>query len=155
MLQVAYRRFRGLWPSASIYVPTSAPDLLKRYCPGAIPLETRARNAVFQGGSVTSRLRPLLPQGVSVPLRELEFSCRQRFLGATQALLNWKRPEQSKAVGEYLDALRGSDLVAATGAGQITDAFAGGAGMALNTLQLAVTMGHPCCGARAGNWPHL
>jgi colanic acid/amylovoran biosynthesis protein len=41
-------------------------------------------------------------------------------------------------VGAYLETVRGSDLVAATGAGQLTDSFSYPAGMVLNTLRLAV-----------------
>lgn len=138
MLQVAYCRFRTLWPGASIHILTSAPALLEQYCPGAIPIDAQARSAFFESGSIATRLQRLLPKTISGRFGEFEYHCRQRVPLLTRTILKLYKPQQDEALVEYLEALRQSNLVVATGAGQITDPFAGTAAMVLNTLQLAV-----------------
>jgi polysaccharide pyruvyl transferase WcaK-like protein len=143
MLQVAYRRFREFWPEAAIHIVTNAPDRLATYCPGALPLEISGRNVFFEGSSPASRLGRRLPEHLSIWVSELELCWRQLLPGLTEAVLKRRFPERQQAVHAYLDAVRTSSLVVATGAGQITDAFAEYAGGVLNTLELAIRYGIP------------
>jgi polysaccharide pyruvyl transferase WcaK-like protein len=143
MLQVAYQRLRDFWPEAAIQVLTMAPERLVTYCPGVLPIEVSWRDVFFDGSSPASRLGHRVPTSFSIPFRELELSWRQRLPGLTQNILKRRYPGRRGAVREYVDALRTSSLVIATGAGQITDAFAEYAAGVLNTLQFATRYGIP------------
>jgi len=44
MLQIAANRLRSMVPDVELMILTSNPDLLRRYCPGAIPLSVKSRD---------------------------------------------------------------------------------------------------------------
>ena len=143
MLQVAYRRLREFWPSACIYVITSEPERLSYYCPGAIALPMKGRNTALREPSITSRLGRLLPQRVSAQFEEFECASWQQFPKLRLAALKWRKNAEVESAAACLDVLSHCDLVVATGAGKITDAFAYEAALTLNVLREAKRHGIP------------
>lgn len=143
MLQVAYRRLREFWPSACIYVITSEPEGLSHYCPGAIAFPMSGRNMALREPSITSRLGRLLPERVSAKFEEFECASWQQFPKIRLAALKWRRNREVECAAACLDVLSRCDLVVATGAGKITDAFAYEAALTLNVLREAKRHGIP------------
>jgi colanic acid/amylovoran biosynthesis protein len=138
MLQTAFERVRRYWPAARVYVITTASSLLQQYCPGAIPVSGWSRWQFWNRGNLANRLLGRAPGGVAMGLFAAEAALRQRF-----PQLVGRAEDAEPGTVDYASAFSGSDLVLATGAGQLTDPFSRGAVMVLHTLEMAVRHGIP------------
>lgn len=139
MLQVAYQRLRARWPQATIAILTSAPEALASYCPGAEPLDVAGRTALWQTALVAPRLGGMLGPGAIAAER----SWRSRHPGTARLAVAARARDAVSGADAFLAALGASDLVVASGAGQITDAFRDDALLVLDTLEAATARGIP------------
>lgn len=141
MLQVAVTRLADLWPKASVEVITTAPDLLKQFCPQAVPVSGEGRRAFFQNGILLPANNQRLRRG----LDEIERRVRRHF-PRTMRRLSEKYPA---AVGtieqmdQFLEALNNADLFVGSGGGYLTDSFPEHAYAVLDTLWMAQKRGIP------------
>jgi hypothetical protein len=135
MAQVTVKRFRKFWPDAEIYVFNETPELLELYCPTAIPLMAVGRQAYYTTAEVLTRLG----RKYSMPaLAEEDVAWRHRWPTAAEKLATSRRGEAVGAdVHAFRELVKSCDLVAASGAGQITTSFRGNSTLVLNTMELA------------------
>jgi colanic acid/amylovoran biosynthesis protein len=141
MMQVTVRRFRRFWPDAEILVFNETPSLLELYCPGAVALDQKGRDAYYCTGAILTRLgrRFGWPS-----LSEFDVTWRHRWPNLAQKLVaNRLGPDMANQVQRFREQVASCDLVVASGAGQITTAFAGASTSILNTMQLAMEHGIP------------
>lgn len=159
LLQVAVERIGGLWPEATLDVLTSAPHVLRLYCPGARAV--RPIDVVDAAGSLSGRLLGTLPPPVLRLLLEArEAWWNRRGAGgpkwgrasrspsdtASATLDEQVTREASRAAGGYRSAaslVHGVDLVVATGAQYMSDACRDDAFRVLDLLQAASQRGIP------------
>jgi polysaccharide pyruvyl transferase WcaK-like protein len=145
MLQVAVSRFRAHWSDARITVITTAPDLLAKYCPGAIPLAPQGREMWLRKCDLFGSLHQLIPKA-SRGLHALEARFRRRLPSLMRVIADERlrtRGCDTRPMTEFLDAVFNADLVAGTGGGYLTDSFAEHAMDILETLHLAQSLGIP------------
>ena len=145
MLMVAVARLRGLWPSASIHVITSAPQLVGRYCPGVTSVPLRGRRLVLHD-RLLGRFERMLPARVGTGWSIVERRFRSRHSALLKISLRVKgaltgRDASDAAV--FLSAIDTADLMVVSGAGVLTDAFTENAMGVLATLDMAVHRGIP------------
>jgi colanic acid/amylovoran biosynthesis protein len=141
MLQVAVARLADLWPEARIEVLTTAPKLLKQFCPQAVPVSGEGRRAFFQDGA----LLPMKHVKLRRVLNEIERRARFHFPKTSRRRIETSRaikgtPEQ---IDHFLEALNRADLCVASGGGYLTDSFSDHAFPALDTLWMANRRGVP------------
>ncbi|MDJ0706896.1 MAG: polysaccharide pyruvyl transferase family protein, partial [Leptolyngbyaceae cyanobacterium MO_188.B28] len=144
MLQVAICRLIQLWPDASIEVFTSAPDRLRKFCPGAKPLTINGHNIWFY--PLIGRLHALLPSSLAEFWTDWEWKLRQYSPSTVRALLNLKTKPHAldyHALQMFTKALYRADLVVATGGGYINDEFPELASGILGVLGVASRLGKP------------
>jgi colanic acid/amylovoran biosynthesis protein len=146
MMQVAVARLSELWPHAEIEVVIGRPDLLRRYCPSAVPLAVEARNAWLSGRSLIGGVHRRLPSRVSAMLQGLEGLLWLRCPAVTElgvrlraAILRRTPPSPSS----FRKRLTGADLLVVSGAGGFNDAFADSALPLLDELEFALRAGIP------------
>ena len=145
MLQVAISRFRALWPDARITVMTVAPELLAKFCPGAIPLTPDGRDQWLRKCDLFGSLHRVAP-GASHQLYALEARFRRRFPSFMRILADERlrtRGCDTAPMTAFLDTVFSADLVVGTGGGYLTDSFAEHAMDILETLHLAQSLGIP------------
>lgn len=138
MLQVAVRRLHRLWPEATIRVLCHDPQRLQELCPEARGLRVSGRADWFLAGAQIGPLQRFSPG--------LERRARAKFGAASHALTAIKRRLTRRDNGDlhaFFRALRGADLVVASGGGYLTDSFPAHAYATLETLDLAMRMGKP------------
>jgi len=141
MLQVTVARFREFWPDAEIFVFNDNPDLLKLYCPSATPIPSRGRQLFYLTAAQLTRLGRRLS---SPALSEFDVTWRHRLPRAVEKLVSFRSGSaDAAAVRSFLDLVRSCDLVAASGAGQITTAFRSPSTLVLNTMEMAIEHGIP------------
>src|SRR5215471_18780495 len=161
MMQVTYRRLKKFWPDSEIYILNDAPDLLELYCPGATPVPSMSQTAYYGTPLYLSRIgkRFAMPA-----LSEFDVEWRHGWPALAQFVVKARSSEAAaSSVQNFLELVRGCDLVMASGAGQITTAFSGACTPLLNTFELAQRhgvltaimgqgigpIGEPCLRARA------
>ncbi len=136
MLQVTMRRFRAFWPEAEIYVFNETPELLNLYCPTAVPVRPRGRQAYYTTAAYLTRL------GSRFKIRapsEFDVTWRHRWPKLVEKLVASRSGEDTAAeVRKFLDLVRSCDLVVASGAGQITTSFGANSILVLNTMEMAM-----------------
>ena len=139
MLQVTVSRFRKYWPDAEIFVFNETPELLELYCPTAKPVSPVGRQAYYTTAEVLTRLGRRL----SMPLSsEADVAWRHRWPEAAETLAAFRRGDVTAAeVRTFCELVRSCDLVAASGAGQITTSFRGNSTLVLNTMEMAMQHG--------------
>lgn len=145
MLQVALHRLRNLWPNALLTVVTERPDRLRLFCPDAQPLNSSGYVHWFR--SPLQRLYKLLPSPSAQRLLVgVESGLRQRLPDMAHSLTRSRlkaRRIDSGYFDAFLQAIRGADLVVATGGGYVTDTFEGMANSTLGILELAIRLNKP------------
>lgn len=141
MLQIAVERLAALWPDASIEVLTTAPTILKQFCPQALPLPGAARRAFFEEGALLPGRHPKLRRA----LNELERHFRRRFPGAARQRIQGARSNAAlrEQLAQFAQALEGADLCLGSGGGYLTDSFPAHAHATLDTLWMAHRCGVP------------
>lgn len=143
MLQVAVRRWKALWPSASVGVITAAPDALAASVPQAIPVGFGDRS-VWLTTHMLGRLRRRLPQQATSRFEQFEERLKlnaARPLQTALALRYRVAGKDPSGVASFLRWVRRADIVALTGGGALTDAFSVKASQILDTLNMAVAQG--------------
>jgi polysaccharide pyruvyl transferase WcaK-like protein len=122
MLAEAYQCLRSEWPNAEIFVTTKRPDLLPRFCPGAIPLDIDGRRSLSVAWTPWRRIESHIPVIAGLmrrfrmmyhhPLNRLwlNFVCRHL-------------QQSPKDVYKFLDLLRTVDLLVYAGGGYFNDEF--------------------------------
>ena len=166
LLQVALRRLHGLCPHASFEVITSAPHLLRLYCPNASPVSPDLRRV-----SVENRSRfDVLAEHVPVPMLRFLFEAREeawhrwpslgsemmrtridslRHAEAKNDTLEMNgdreqaKDQEPKGRSDLFEALKGIDLLVATGAQYMSDACRDDALRVLDRLEAANQLGIP------------
>jgi colanic acid/amylovoran biosynthesis protein len=135
MAQVTVKRFRKFWPDAEIYVFNETPELLDLYCPTSKPLTPVGRQAYYTTAEVLTRFG----RRYSMPsLSEEDVAWRHRWPTAAEKLAASRRGDSIGAdVRAFRELVQSCDLVAASGAGQITTSFRGNSTLVLNTMELA------------------
>lgn len=140
MLETAYGRLRAMWPRADIRVFTKAPEAIRRTLPDAIPLSLERCHECLDP-KLFGRLSKS-PYPFSKVFRRLEDLALHYTPGlqafAAQARM---RVRGHSAPAHLVAAFRSTDLYLFSGAGMITDAFAGLAIEALELLRFAGRFG--------------
>ena len=116
MLQAAVERMRAMVANPELCILTTSPELLKRYCPGTVPLTVKSRDCLFESDRPTASdlneaWRRMKGFWRSVPLEAREF---QQALDESEAVflcgggfLNDINPYQTRPVLRMLaDAAR-------------------------------------------------
>jgi polysaccharide pyruvyl transferase WcaK-like protein len=144
MLQVAVRRFRALWPGASISVITDDPARLAGCCPSALPVPAAGRRLWFDSHPFTYTLERMAPSPLSPRLIEGHRALRRRRPGAARRLVRARAAlgrKDARPLDEFLQALDTADVVVSSGAGAFNDEFASLAISILDLLQMAKECG--------------
>ena len=136
MQQVAVTRIASLWPGASIFVLTDAPDELPRYSSGVRPLDAGGRSAWLTGAAIAGATPPL-------PLSLDLF----RSIASNLSLAGMRRRQSERhariQARDFAQLLSSASLVLVSGMGGITDVFPDYALGVLKTLELATRAGIP------------
>ncbi|MEW5976925.1 MAG: polysaccharide pyruvyl transferase family protein [Acidobacteriota bacterium] len=90
LLQVAVARFSKMWPAASLEVLTSAPHLLRLYCPCACPVSPDNRYDWTQRQNLATRIILRLPRFLLQALLEVREYLRARW-PSFSPWLSWNR----------------------------------------------------------------
>ncbi len=148
MLQIAVKRLRKLWPDALIEVLTNDAKLLKRYCPGVLPLAVKGHRIWFgQKRMLFYPLYRFVPDKVSRYLSNLDIKIRHSWPTLSYAWFQLQKKIQNnsshKFVDAYLKALFEADVVMATGGGYINDVFRDQMELILDTLKTAIQIKKP------------
>jgi colanic acid/amylovoran biosynthesis protein len=155
LLQVAVERIRARWRDASFAVITSAPNLLRLYCPAAFPIspdqqfDWRAHVGLID--RIVRRLpRPLLRAALElrdalwhrVPALGAWLTRRAAQPAPTLIIFEHKNPaaEHNRA---HIDLVNGFDLVVGTGSQYLSDACCDNALRVLDRLEAAHRLGIP------------
>ncbi len=135
MLEVCVERLRARWPAARVEVLTTAPGLLERHVPGAVPLPAAGRYSWLRQPESRGRRSPELRAAHALPAR------------FTRPLLRTERARRGRRdleLRQFLDALLGADLFVMSGRGGIGDAFPDETVAVLEELRAANALGVPC-----------
>lgn len=171
LLQTAVTRLNKLWSQASIEVLTEAPHLLKLYCPGARPVSALPWQDWSQKPEQIERIHRVLPWPMLRALFEAREQMQQRWpkralrrlrprrlgshpsdmaAGEETPSITGEAQAASAAMGagleiypDLLQAIRGADLVIATGGGYMCDSDRPNIIKVLTTLKLALELGKP------------
>jgi polysaccharide pyruvyl transferase WcaK-like protein len=140
MLEVAYRRLRSLWPHAEIAVFTLAPEEVRSKLPGAIPLSPEGRGECFEFRLFGRLSKPGFPlSGMFRGFEDAAF----KHLPVVQGLVAQAkmRARGRHASAHVISIVQAADLFVFSGAGMITDAFAGEAKECLELMYLSKRFG--------------
>ena len=136
MQEVAVTRVASLWPGASIFVLTAAPDELPKYSSGVQPLDGGGRRAWLT--------RAAIPGGT--PRRPLTVD-RLRSIASNLSPAGMRRRQSERhariQARDFVQLLSSASLVLVSGMGGITDVFPDYANGLLKTLELATRAGVP------------
>jgi polysaccharide pyruvyl transferase WcaK-like protein len=145
MLQVSIQRLQSIWSDAEIQVFTTAPHILRQYCPDTQPMKPLGRQIWFN--PLLERIYQFLPQPyIAQAYRNWEWRLRLNAPYLVEHLLRVKlrnQPELGLAFEEFTAAIGQADLVIASGGGYLTDVFKSHALSIINTLGLAAKLGKP------------
>jgi polysaccharide pyruvyl transferase WcaK-like protein len=135
MLQVAVSRLRASWPEADVHVLTSSPELLSRFCPGAIPVPSNGLRKWLEWSRLPGRARA--PRAVSRRLARTDARFRD-YLPALSDGLALRRGRNHRGahadVEAFLGVVNAANLLVLGGGGYITDLFRGQARSSLELL---------------------
>jgi polysaccharide pyruvyl transferase WcaK-like protein len=142
MLQVAVSRLEREFPHASIYVMTTCPEDLPKFCPKAIPVTSKSRN--YWLTPIADRLYNNRRRYVSTSWRRLERFILLNIPALRNIVLSKKLENQKDALIDfkaYYQLFSEIDLVVMTGGGYVTDVFMGETVRKLEILSIAKAMG--------------
>ncbi len=144
MMQVAARRLCELWPCARIEAVTSAPHLLRAFCPAAVPAPFYEKAAWMASRDLCICLRQSLPACLACALFKCERTIWLR-LPALADLALWiksvclGRPFSPPAA--FRSRLKSADILVVSGMGILNDPFAGSAISLLDEIEAALNAG--------------
>jgi len=145
MCFVAAKRLRELWPEAGIHVVTDQPELFESLNQGVEPHATAGRKSWLYG-RLADRVGSRLGDRTGAALFTLERRLRTRFphpiMKAIELERRALRRSQPAAQG-FVELIEGADLVAVSGGGSFTDAFARSTLAVLEVAALAKRAGVP------------
>lgn len=126
MLQVAVKRLRRNWPSASIEVLTDSPANLARFCPDTKPLPRAGRDLWIGNDAIIGGFDWLLPRTASAGLSNLSRACRLRYPSTFRLLVDLRltirdRRNVRPDLNAFLEAMEDAALFVVCGAGGFTD----------------------------------
>jgi len=144
MLQVCVERLRELYPTASIGVVTSSPELLGQHCPGTEAVPAAGRYEWFgrpwDGGAYVSALAAEKRARLERLAEGLRGTGRRAARAALYAELAAREPAGDD-VREFVGWLLGSDALVISGRGHTTDAFLKDSLETLKLLRTAAALG--------------
>jgi colanic acid/amylovoran biosynthesis protein len=133
MLQIALERLRLIWPEASFYVLTNAPDQLSLHCPGIQPVPLRGSRCWLRVGSLPEGLFPGIPAD-----RRARFPPKHFW-----RLLRLVYPLNFRQARQFSEALFNSQLLVLAGCGILNDTFRTAALQILDLFEAANRGGIP------------
>ncbi len=148
MLQCAIRRLLQVLPGAEMHVFTTRPERLRLLCPAAVPVHAVdcGRPLFLEAWNVLGPLSHLVPRSYE----HLAYALEQRLrLSLPVPALSWigarqgRRGKDAWGAKRFLELIRSTDLVVASGGGYIADAFAPQATYLLRTFETAQSLGIP------------
>lgn len=156
LFQVAVARLTELWPKASHEVITVAPQVLKLYCPAALPVHPNAphtQSHALQWETTMSQKAPAWLMRTLFEIREETWA--RKHLSAHE--INWgypqsspSKPEENQPVAgrgssepEIQPIIQDADLYVATGAQYMSDTCRQDALGVLDRLEIASNCGVP------------
>jgi polysaccharide pyruvyl transferase WcaK-like protein len=151
MLQVAISRLEKLFPDSEIYVFTTSPEKLKKYCPStiAIPQEVTldGRKLWNMRWNIFGGFHKLLPTiYLKDQLAFIELRLKYKFPDIMRLWISWRLNRKGyklTSMHQFLDLIASTDIVVASGGGYVTDSFESHAFLLLGTLTLAKNKGKP------------
>ena len=146
MLEIAARRLREFVPEAQLQTITIAPHDLERLI-GGWPLHANERKRWQSSRAIPVPVRrSWLSNSMRNRLDSTESRFKVRFpqiAARSIKLLGGRDAESNCQTSTFVDAVKASDLVVATGGGFFTDAFASHANDVMTTLELAQQLKKP------------
>jgi polysaccharide pyruvyl transferase WcaK-like protein len=124
MLQVTVRRFRKLCPQHRIIVFVQRPDLLKKYCPEAEPLDPGSTR--IDGSLIPMTFFHLIPRNIGRWLSTAQRRLLAQWPGSYGALATAKNRVGSRPsvrLDSMIKLLALTDALVSTGGGFINDSF--------------------------------
>jgi colanic acid/amylovoran biosynthesis protein len=146
MLQVAVKRLRSMWPSATIQILTNDPEALTIHCPEVQPVDNKGRRIWFAEKDLLGRIHSILPKSVSQQLIKLKSKMRRHWPALMLLVIRSKgrlQRAQPPDPRPFLEALEGADLLVVSGAATLADCQMGHAKLLLSTLEWAAHVGKP------------
>lgn len=123
-LSIALRRIRQLWPDARVEVLTDEPEGLAQRHPDTAPVATQGLHLLFGRAAFLGRFHRYLPGMVSWRLSETKRLLVKTMPAIAAGALRWKvavTPEGSSAATDFLNRLRRTDLLIASGMAGFND----------------------------------
>lgn len=153
LTQVAIRRISKMWPQASLEVMTSAPQILRLYCPNALAISP-------DGQPYSGRLFQRIPLPILCLMLELreevwhrwptlgrDFKALLRLKGKhsklTMEVVTSQQPSEERDSRSAFNQVNGRDLLVATGAQYMSDACRDDALRVLDRFEAANRLGIP------------
>ncbi len=146
MLILSIDRLTRLFPNIEVYVFTSNTEKLKILIPNAIPLDVELRTLYTMRWSILGGLHKLTSKNYHPLLEKLEDHIKISFPNFSKNWMNFrlrKKNYKLSKINDYLNLIKKSDIVIATGGGYITDPFESHAKSVLQMLALAKTFNKP------------
>ena len=163
MLQIAVERIRKNWPDASIEIITTAPNLLRLYFPGTIPVHPNGKAIFTTQKGLANRIIERLPGSMVQLILVLRETIWHRF-PAVLTRFRTKRyqsdsadqnieiesednlnpePQENVRLQALKELVSGYDLVVATGSQYLTDISKDAGTDVLECLDAAIEQGIP------------
>ena len=143
MLQTTVSRLIKMWPEAQIDVVTDAPELLRKYCPGALPLSVKGRRTWLNSRPLKGRLRHYASLLICSFFEKMDAVTGRRF-SFIRNKLKFKLDRRRSVISDmnaFVDAVSAADLVLSSGGGFLTDSFQQHAMDILTVIGLGRTKG--------------
>jgi polysaccharide pyruvyl transferase WcaK-like protein len=144
-LQTAITRIVEYDPDATVVVLTGAAADLGRFVPRATALSVQSRESWYRAPALPV-VRKLLPASLAERSWDTESWFKLHFPRAAALLMRTRaalRQVEIAGAMQYFSAIRDADIVVATGGGYIADSFRRHAGLVLDTMKLAQSLGKP------------
>ena len=144
MLNIALERLGAMWPDASLEVLTDSPERLRALCPRAVPLPAAGRRIWFS--HLLPGVHRRLGQPAAMLLAAMETYARRRWSRSAATVVRARdrmRGRNSDAFDQFVDAARHADVLVVTGAGALTDEYAGLAVTILDVVDAFARRGAP------------
>lgn len=158
MLMVAFREITRVFPGSTIHVPTKAPELLGRLCPGVVPLSFAARSAWFNDTEVLGRTQVMLPYRVRKLAQAGLVNLRRSAPGVTRRILLARLRNSGQSAEEmeaFLDAWWNSDLLVVAGMGGVNEEKGNETLKILDMIDRKTSWGYPAACMSQGIGPLL
>ncbi|HOJ34514.1 MAG TPA: polysaccharide pyruvyl transferase family protein [Candidatus Hydrogenedentes bacterium] len=146
MLQAAVARLQELWPGAKFFIFARETERLQEYCPGAVPVSVNGREIWLQERNLFGALYRMIPGSLARRLAHYEADVRVQHADWAAHRIDRRlsrRGVDITPMREFLDAVRGVDMLVTVGGTYLTDTFVWQADRVLETVRLAGALGKP------------